>query len=255
MIRQLEDWLTKTENDGSRCTSAKARRSILRLAGVFAHAKSSMKTRLYPPLLLTVISCGLTSYAQTETYVIARVGIEDTVSTYHLLELRQKGGRWIFPDFVYIDFSKSDYREAWAGAGLKTLQAKHITLMTGGYFAAALGRAANGATYLLPWADASYQLTQRIGGDAYYLVYLPLNSAGTTQHVLERAKLERDFGHFKLGGGYAGYESPSTPWQNRPFVTTTFKAGRLGNIELWLQRLPLNNAQLQIRYVWAHRSS
>jgi hypothetical protein len=213
-----------------------------------------MKTRLYPLLLLTVISCGLTGYAQTETYVVARMGIKDTISTYHYLELQQMRGRWIFPDFLYIDFSKSDYREAWAGAGLKTLRAKHITLMNGGYFDAALGRAANGATYLLPWADASYRLTQRIGGDAFYLVYLPLNSAGTTQHVLERAKLERDFGHFKLGAGYAGYESPSTPWQNRPFVTTTFKAGTLGNIELWLQRLPPNNAQLQIRYVLTHTS-
>jgi hypothetical protein len=213
-----------------------------------------MKTRLYPLLLLTVISCGLAGQAQTETYVVARMGVKDAVSTYHFLELQQMRGRWIFPDFVYIDFSKSDYREAWAGAGLKTLQAKHVTLMNGGYFDAALGRAANGATYLLPWAYATYQLTQRIGGEAYYLVYLPLSSAGTTQHVLERAKLERDFGHFKLGGGYAGYESPSTPWQNRPFVTTTFKAGRLGDFELWLQRLPPNNAQFQIRYTLSHEN-
>jgi hypothetical protein len=227
----------------------------LRFAGVFEHVKASMKTRLYAPLLLTVISCGLTSYAQTETYVVARMGIKNTVSTYHYLQLLKMRGRWIFPDFVYVDFSKSDYREAWAGAGLKTFQTKHMTLMNGGYFDAALGRAANGATYLLPWAYATYHLTERIGGEACYLVYLPLNSAGTAQHVLERAKLERDFGRFKLGGGYAGYESPSTPWQNRPFVTTTFKTGTLGSIELWLQRLPPNSAQLQIRYVLTHRSS
>lgn len=213
-----------------------------------------MKTRLYPLLLLTLISCGLTGYSQTETYVVGRMGIKDAVSTYHYLELQQQRGRWIFPDFVYIDFSKSDYREAWAGAGLKTFQAKHVTLMNGGYFDAALGRTANGATYFLPWAYATYQLNQRIGGEAYYLVYLPLNNAGTTQHVLERAKLERDFGHFKLGGGYAGYESTSAPWQHRPFLTTTFKAARLGDLELWLQRLPANNAQLQIRYVLTHRS-
>jgi hypothetical protein len=213
-----------------------------------------MKTRLYPLLPLTLVLFGLTGYAQTETYVVGRMGIKDAVSTYHYLELQQQRGRLIFPDFVYIDFSKSDYREAWAGAGLKTFQAKHVTLMNGGYFDAALGRAANGATYLLPWAYATYQLTQRIGGEAYYLVYLPLNNAGTTQHVLERAKLERDFGHFKLGGGYAGYESTSTPWQNRPFLTTTFKTARLGDFELWLQRLPANNAQLQIRYILTHRS-
>jgi hypothetical protein len=130
-----------------------------------------MKTKLNPLLffLLGFLLSGSTSSAQVDTYVLARMGVQDGVSTYHYLEPQQARGRWIVPDFVYIDFSRSDYREFWTGAGLKTVQQSHLVLMNGGYFDAALGRAARGAAYFLPWAYANYHLSEHIGGDAYYL--------------------------------------------------------------------------------------
>jgi hypothetical protein len=195
-----------------------------------------------------------TSHAQVDTYVLARMGAQDGVSTYHYLELQQVRGTWIFPDFVYIDFSRSDYREFWTGAGLKTIQRRHLALMNGGYFDVALGSAAGGAAYFLPWAYATYHLSESIGGEAYYLSYVPLNNAGSLQYVLERAKMERNLRRFKLGAGYAGYKSVAASWQNKPFVTATLKGAGAGDFELWLQRLPNNGVQLQLRYLLSHRS-
>jgi hypothetical protein len=113
-----------------------------------------MKTNLSALLsfLLGFLLLGSSSHAQVDTYVLARMGDQDGVSTYHYLELQQASGRWVFPDFVYIDFSKSDYREFWTGAGLKTIQRNRLTLMNGGYCGVALGSAAGGAAYFLPWA-------------------------------------------------------------------------------------------------------
>ena len=65
------------------------------------------------------------------------------------------------------------------------------------------------------------------------------------------AKVEYDFKHFKAGAGYGAYQLGDGPWQNKPFLTATLKAGKLGNFELWLQRLPGNDAQLQVRYAKA----
>ena len=100
----------------------------------------------------------------------------------------------------------------------------------------------------MPWSYIGYRLTPRLGGETSYFPYLPINKAGRIQHVLERAKLEYDFKRVKLGGGYAAYRYGNDSWQNKPFVTTTLKAGYLGNVEFWLQRMPVNQVQLQVRY-------
>jgi len=88
----------------------------------------------------------------------------------------------------------------------------------------------------------------KLGGEVVYFPYLPLNKAGRMQHVLERAKLEYSFKHFKAGGGYGAYQFGDSPWQNKPFITSTLKCGRFGNLELWLQKMPRGNPQVQVRY-------
>jgi hypothetical protein len=94
----------------------------------------------------------------------------------------------------------------------------------------------------------AYNLAPKLGGQMVYFPYLPLNEAGRVQHVLERAKLEYDFGRVKLGGGYAGYRFGDGDWQNKPFVTASIKAGPVGAVELWLQHLPGNRLTVQVRY-------
>jgi hypothetical protein len=193
------------------------------------------------------------AHGQTETFFVGRMGMQ-TAATYHLAEVLQSRGRWLFPDVAYIDFAKNDYREVLVGAGLTTYRSKRLTLMNGGYFDAASGSAAKSAKYILSWTDVQYLLTERFGSETYFVAYLPLNGSGMFQTVLERAKLEYEFCHFKLGVGYAGYQSQKDPWQSRPLLTTTLKAGNLGDLEFWLQRLPENKVQAQIRYVLGLKS-
>lgn len=185
--------------------------------------------------------------AQTETDVLARLGMRSS-ATYHFVEVLQTRGRWILPDLGYVDFGKNNYREVVAGGGYVAYRSKRFVLVNEGYLDFANGPAARGAKYFLPWTYFGYHLTSRLGGETVYFPYLPLNRGGTVQHVLDRAKLEYDFKHWKLGGGYAGYKFGAQPWQNMPLITSTLKAGRLGNFELWVERLPRNTAQVQLRY-------
>jgi len=197
--------------------------------------------------------CSRAAQAQTETYLVARMGME-AASPYHLVELLQTRGPWIFPDVAYLDFSRNNYHELLVGAGFTTYQAKRWTLINGGYLDTAFGSAAKGAKYFLAYTYVVYHVSERVGGEVYYVPYLPLNSAGRIHHILERAKLEYDFGRFKLGAGYAGNKIGSDAWQNTPFITATLKGGRLGDLEFWFQRLPENKAQFQLRYVASHKS-
>src|ERR1041385_4019239 len=96
-----------------------------------------------------------------------------------------------------------------------------------------------------------YHVTEKLGGEAVYFPYIPVNGSGRKQHVLERAKLERKFtNRWKAGAGIGGYKFGDEPWSTRPFLTTTLST-RWGAWELWLQRLPENKPQLQIRYAIA----
>jgi hypothetical protein len=189
-----------------------------------------------------------------DTHVIARTATDQ--GTYHYAQVFQQRGKWILPDVGYIDFNEFDeYREVWVGAGGVLLATTHLSVIGEGHIVKALGPSSGGALYLQPWVLVAYQLTQRLGGDAVYFPYLPLNDAGRGQHVLERAKLEYGFGHIKVGGGYAGLKSGPGAWKSKPFVTATIKAGSIGAIELWLQQLPGDRLTVHVRYAKTFREA
>ena len=189
-----------------------------------------------------------------DTHVIARTATDH--GTYHYAQVFQRRGKWILPDVGYIDFNKFDeYREVWVGAGGVLLDTTHLSVIGEGHIVKGLGPSSGGALYLQPWMLVAYHLTHRLGGEAVYFPYIPLNEAGRGQHVLERAKLEYDFGHIKLGGGYAGYKSGTDAWKSKPFVTATIKAGSVGAIELWLQQLPGDRVTVHVRYAKTFREA
>jgi hypothetical protein len=195
-----------------------------------------------------ILSCTTRRAAQADTMVFARMAGWNA-SSFHFVDVVQTRGRLVLPDIGYVDFGRSNYREVFAGGGLVVYPGKHFTWIQECYFVRALGSAANRAAYLQPWTFAAYSIPRSpFIGEALYFTYLPLNPAGRIQYVLDRAKLERDCHKFKVGAGYAGYQFAQTSWQNRPFVTVTIKAGGLGSMEFWLQRLPGNSVQFQLRY-------
>ena len=186
----------------------------------------------------------------TDTTILARTALHED-RTYRLFEVIQTRGRWVLPDVGYIDFGDSgSYREFWGGGGAVLHSSEHLLLIVEGLVATATGPAADGAVYLQPWVLFGYRITPRLAGETVYFPYIPLNEAGFTQHLIERAKLEYDLGVIKVGGGYGGFKFDQDQWQHRPFLTTTLKMGRLGNLEFWLQRVPGEgrNLRAQIRY-------
>lgn len=76
-----------------------------------------------------------------------------------------------------------------------------------------------------------------------------MTSGGQLQHVLDRAKVEYSLSdYFRMGAGYAAYQTHGVAWQNRPLVTMTVAPPRLGEIEFWVQRIPGRGAQVHVRY-------
>ena len=185
--------------------------------------------------------------AAADTYVIARTATER--GAFHYVQVFQQRGKWIYPDVGYIDFNhSSEYREVWAGAGRVLIDTTRITIIGEAYIDRAFGPASGGALYLQPWMLLAYTLAPKLAGQMVYFPHLPLNDAGRVQQVLERATLAYDYGHFKLGGGYAGFRFGDGAWQSKPFVTATIKAGLVGAVELWLQHLPGNRLTVQVRF-------
>jgi hypothetical protein len=206
-------------------------------------------------VLLTIVALSASTAAaqsnnDVQSILLVRTGFRDGKPfTYHYVEVFQERGRWIYPDIGYIDFGETkQYREFFIGAGGTVFASKHFRFIEEGMIEQALGPASEHATYFVPWSFAPFNITPRLGGEIVYFPYLPLNKQGRIQHVLERAKVEYDFKHFKAGAGYGAYQFGDGPWQNKPFMTATLKAGKLGNFEFWLQRLPGNHAHLQVRY-------
>ena len=112
-----------------------------------------------------------------DTHVIARTATDQ--GTYHYAQVFQQRGKWILPDVGYIDFNKFDeYREVWVGAGGVLLETTHLSVIGEGHIVKALGPSSGGALYLQPWMLVAYHLTKRLGGEAVYFPYLPLNEAG-----------------------------------------------------------------------------
>lgn len=158
---------------------------------------------------------------------------------YHFVEVYHERGRLIPFDLGYIDFDNPKrYREIFIGGGLVLVDARKATLITEGFLVKAFGEHANGALYVMPFFLGIYRIAPGLAAEASYLPYLPLNDASDVQHVLERAKIDYDFGRVKVGGGYGAYKFSDADWHHKPFITTTLKAGGLGNLELWLQRIP-----------------
>jgi hypothetical protein len=215
------------------------------------------KFRLVVIVCLVCTEFGLAqSAAETTTIVLAREGQRfqrQSTATMHYLETFQIRHRWVLPDIGYIDFGHSDYREVFMGGGYTLYDGKHISFIQEALFVQASGSSAHQARYLMPWTMVQYHLTEKLGGETVYFPYFPLNDNGRKQHVLERAKLEYKIANrWKAGAGLGGYKFGDEAWSNRPFITMTVST-RWGDWEVWLQRLPENKAQFQIRYAIARQ--
>jgi hypothetical protein len=200
-------------------------------------------------LLLTAAAAPAPSVAQAipETIVLLRTATGD--GTYHYAQLFHQRGRWIPIDFGYIDFNRpGEYREMWLGGGGVPVSTSNAALVTEAFLLKPFGDFAGDQLYLQLFFLGSYRLLPRVPFEAVYLPYIPLNDAGTTQHLLERAKVEYDFTRWKVGAGYGAYKFGEQSWSHKPFVTGTIRAGDLGSVELWLQRLPGDQASVQLRY-------
>jgi hypothetical protein len=215
------------------------------------------------PLILSVVAtCAGATFAQgqdsaskTATIVMARWGERaesPAINTYHFAEVFQIRGKWIYPDIGYVDFGHNNYREFFAGGGYTFVNGKHITAVGELLYEQALGPSTHQDRWLVPWTILQYRITPKLGGEASYFAYAPLSSTAIVQHVLERAKFEYKIKpHWKIGAGYAGKKAENNPWQNKPFLTTTFIT-KEGDVEFWLQRLPQNILQIQLRYKVVH---
>jgi hypothetical protein len=187
-------------------------------------------------------------FAETDNLILARIGTRDGVATYHYGEFIQTRGKWIFPDVIYVDFGKNNYRETSIGGGIFLAPSKKLSMIQELSVVRATGSAANGATYLSPYFQLNYNFTSKILSETEYFPVFPLNKSGKIQHVLEHSKLEYDFKHFKIGGGYAAYKCVGDKWQQKPFVAATLKAGQLGEFEFWLQHGVESLPEFHVRY-------
>lgn len=190
------------------------------------------------------------------TILVARTGMRldaPHAGTYHLLEVFQLRGKWVYPDMGYIDFATDNYHEVFVGAGRTLHDSKKLTVVEELYFDQAIGPAAKSAQYLWPWTLVDIRFTPKLTSEVVYFPYLPLNQSARIQHVLERAKVEYAINKmWKVGGGYAGYKYGDNRWQNKPLITTTVST-RAGAFEIWVQKMP-GGAQVQVRYILVHTS-
>jgi hypothetical protein len=184
---------------------------------------------------------------ETENWFINRLGMRN-FATQRYTQFYQQRGRWIGPDVLYVDFGRTNYREMFIGGGRVLVKAKRFGLTHEDYIGQASGSASKDARYVLPWTRVDYKVNSRVSGNTVYFFYLPLNRGAYFHQAIERAKMEYDFKKFKIGAGYGGSKASGKSWQNKPMLTTTIKAGKFGSVEFWLQRLPGNHVQVQIRY-------
>jgi hypothetical protein len=186
----------------------------------------------------------------TTTFLMARTGVRTDsphVGTYRYLEFFQARGDWVLPDIGALDFYHDNYREFFIGAGRTLYNSKAVTWVEELYFAQATGSLSQSARYLWPWTMVDVRFASELTGEVVYFPYVPLNRSAHFQHLLERAKVEyAPSKSWKFGAGYGAYQYGGQPWQNRPFVTTTFSTN-VGSFEFWLQKMP-GGAQVQLRY-------
>ena len=197
-------------------------------------------------------------HAQTPvtTVVITRTGQNlqaPYTSTYHLFEVLQVRGKWIFPDVGYVDFATGNYREVFIGGGRTFHDGKRLSVTGELYFVQAAGPASQNARYLWPNAIVDFRFTPKLTSQTSYILYAPLNKSARIQQVIERSKLEyAPKKSWKFGGGYAAYQYGNGPWQSKLFATTTIST-KAGSFEFWLQKIQ-QGGQVQMRYSFAHTS-
>jgi hypothetical protein len=171
----------------------------------------------------------------------------------HYLEFLQIRNRWIYPDVGYIDFGHGNYHELFVGGGRRLISTKRVLWEQELLYDQAVGAAAHSARYLQPFSMLRLHFTPKFTNETVYFLYLPLNHSGQVQHVIERSKFEylvtKDW---KVGVGYGGIKIASSPWRNKPLLTTTLLT-KAGEFECWLQRVP-GGAQVQLRYALIHAS-
>jgi hypothetical protein len=202
-----------------------------------------------PLSLLLLVSLAAPALAQQDSHTIVLLRTATGRGTYHYAEVIHERGRLVPFDVGYIDFDNpSEYREMWIGGGAMVFRTPVVSLLAEGFLARAFGEQSGDALYFQPFFLTTYRLAPRLGGEAVYFPYIPLNDAARAQHLLERVKLEYDFARFKIGGGYGAYRWADHAWHHKPFVTATLKAGPVGNVELWVQRLQGDHVAVQLRY-------
>jgi hypothetical protein len=213
--------------------------------------------------LSVLATCGPGALAQapaadeskTATIVMARWGERaesDGINAYHFTEVFQVRRKWIYPDIGYVDFGHNNYREFFVGGGDTFYKDAHLTAIGELFYEQGLGPAAHDARWLVPWTELQYRIKPRLGGEIVYFAYAPLNSTAKVEHIFDRGKLEYKISsHWKIGAGYSGKIIENTSWQNKPFLTTTLST-KAGDLEFWVQRLPQNAVQIQVRYKLIH---
>jgi hypothetical protein len=166
----------------------------------------------------------------------------------HMAEFVQTRNAWIVPDIFYCDSnSPSEYREMFVGGGRTLISAKHFTISGEMYVGSSSGSKAKGEFYFMPFVSATFR-GGKFAGEIATFPYIPLNSAGKYQFVLERAKIDYGLSKFlKMGVGYGAYWSENGKWLNKPFFYPGIKMGKLGELELWLQEIP-STARIFVRY-------
>lgn len=187
--------------------------------------------------------------AQTSTTVLARTATTDA-GAYHNVEVTRQHDRWLPISGGYLDFNDAkQYREFYLGAGRIFVDNPTVTVAGIGWLDQAFGPAGNGATSFVPWVLASARLTPKVTAQANYMYYAPLDDQATSRHVVEHAKVEYDvFRYWRVGAGHSAVKRGTDDMQHKPFITTTFLLGPLGEVELWYQRLP-NDRAVQVRFI------
>jgi hypothetical protein len=163
----------------------------------------------------------------------------------------------IFPDVGLVAFSDiGHYREMFVGGGVEIYPNHTLTIDEEGYFAQSSGPDSAGKFWYVAWTRVHYDFPRHWVTDNVFFPYIPLNG-GIRQFVWERSKLEyAGFRHFNVGAGYAAHaDFTHGTWENKPFVTVTFKTRHAGNFEVWAQKFPSHSVQLQVRHslVWNTR--
>jgi hypothetical protein len=174
------------------------------------------------------------------------------VLTYRMVEYIQERGRWIFPDVGYYDCGHSNDRQWFAGVGAELYHGEHANFSQEIYVTQEEGSAAHNQRSMWVWPVLDLRFTPRLTSQTVAYPTLPLNRSAQWGFAVDRSKLEYALRpNFQVGPGYASSKTPGTPWQNRPFLTTTF-TNRAGAWEFWLERMP-GGGQIQLRYMKAHR--